>query len=50
MGDRTTAEALRLAKAHLEKMGWKYTPEDIGKTARAIIAAVNSKEPSHEKR
>ena len=44
MNDRTTAEALRLAKAHLEKMGWRYTPEDIGKTARQIINAVAAKE------
>lgn len=40
MGDRTTAEALRLAKAYLEKKGWKYSAEDIGITARAIIDAV----------
>lgn len=44
MGDRTTAEALRLAKAHLEKMGWKYSPKDIGTTAREIIDAVAQKE------
>ena len=37
MSDRTKAEALRLAKAYLEKMGWKYTPEKIGKTAREIL-------------
>ena len=36
-GDHTTVEALRLARQHLEKMGWKYTPEDIGMTARKIL-------------
>ena len=46
MGDQTTAEALRLARAHLEKMGWTYTPEDIGKTARQIIDAVELKKQS----
>ena len=38
--DHTTAEALRLAKAHLEKMGFKYTPRDIGLTAKAILDAL----------
>lgn len=45
MADRTTAEALRLAKAHLEKLGWKYTPEDIGTIARVIIDAVKAEPP-----
>ena len=40
MTDRTKAEALRLAKAHLEKMGWKYTPEEIGQTARKILVGM----------
>lgn len=39
-GDHTEAAALHLAKAHLEKMGWKYGPEDIGKNARAILDAL----------
>ena len=36
-GDRTQAEALRLAKAYLEKMGWKYDAAKIGATAREIL-------------
>lgn len=39
-GDQTEAAALHLAKAHLEKMGWKYGPQDIGKTAREILSAL----------
>ena len=35
--DHTKAEALRLAKAWLEKMGWKYGPKEIGETAREIL-------------
>ena len=35
--DHTKAEALRLAKAHMEKMGWKYSPKQIGETAREIL-------------
>ena len=42
MGDRTAAVALQLAADHLEKMGWKYTPEDIGSTAREIVEALNA--------
>lgn len=38
-GDHTEAAALHLAKAHLEKMGWKYTAQDIGTTARTILDA-----------
>jgi hypothetical protein len=37
-GDYTTAAALHLAKAHLEKAGWRYTAQDIGKTAGLILA------------
>ena len=44
MADRAEAEALRLAQAYLEKMGWKYTPEKIGETARQILDAM--KEPT----
>lgn len=40
VGDRTQAVALRLAKAHLEKMGWKYTPGQIGATAAEILNAL----------
>ena len=46
MMDRTNAEALRIAHLHLIKMGWKFSPEDIGATAGRIIAALDAKEPS----
>ena len=36
-GDHTQAEALRIARDRLEKMGWKYTAADIGKTAAEIL-------------
>lgn len=45
MGDHTHAEALRLAKEHLEKLGWKYTADDIGNTARTILSALNGSLP-----
>ena len=44
MDDRANAEALRLAQAYLEKMGWKYTPKKIGETARQILNGM--KEPT----
>lgn len=42
MRDLTQATALDLAKRHLEKMGWKYSPEDIGRTAAKIIRAMDA--------
>ena len=42
-GDQAAAEALRLAKAHLEKMGWKYSPAEIGKTAGEILVALRAR-------
>lgn len=35
--DHTKAQALRLAKAHLQKRGLSYGPTEIGKTARKIL-------------
>ena len=35
--DHTKAEALRLAKAHLDKKGWKYGAKEIGEIAREIL-------------
>lgn len=43
-GDQAAAEALRLAKAHLEKQGWKYSASDIGAVAREILAALEGAE------
>jgi len=36
-GDRTKAEALRIAHEYIKAMGWRKTPEGIGQTARAIL-------------
>ena len=38
-GDHTQAEALRIARDRLEKMGWKYTAADIGKRLRKSSTA-----------
>lgn len=37
MDDRTKAQALILAEAYLEKMGWKCGPKDIGLQAAIIL-------------
>ncbi len=39
-GDRTQAEALRIAEDHLKRLGWKFTPADVGKKAREVIDAL----------
>ena len=39
-GDNAMAEALRIAEDHLKRLGWKYTPADVGETARKILDAV----------
>lgn len=44
--DHTKAEALRLAKAQLEKLGWEYTAHTIGATAREILKGLNGENPS----
>ncbi len=43
--DRTEAEALRIAYENLIRLGWKFSAEDIGKSARAIIAALDEYTP-----
>lgn len=43
--DRTQAEALRLAKADLERRGWSYAATDIGKLAREIMDAMREETP-----
>ena len=40
MDDNTIATALKLADDRLKASGWKYLPEDIGKTAAKIINAL----------
>lgn len=42
--DRTRAKALEIAERKLISLGWKYTLEDIGKSADAIIAAMEKAE------
>ena len=37
MSNSAEAEAIRQAVRYLEKMGWKYKPEDIGGTAKMIL-------------
>lgn len=39
-GDNTQAEALRIAVMMLKAQGWKFTPSDVGKTARQILDAM----------
>ncbi len=46
VGDRTNAEALRIAHAILEKLGWRYSAADVGKTAAEILSALQSSEQS----
>ncbi|WPZ13204.1 hypothetical protein T8J41_13670 [Nitratireductor rhodophyticola] len=41
-GDRTQAEALRIAEDHLRRLGWKFTPADVGRRAREIIEALTA--------
>lgn len=41
-GDRTQAEALRIAEAHLKSKGWKFLPSDVGKTAAEIVTAMRA--------
>lgn len=44
--DRTEAEALRIAYENLIRLGWKFSAEDIGKSARSIITALDEFTPS----
>lgn len=47
IGDETHAEALRIAERHLMKMGWKFTPAQVAKTAREIIDALTATGGDH---
>ena len=40
--DRTQAEALRIAEAHLKSKGWKFSPSDVGTTAEEIVTAMRA--------
>lgn len=39
-GDRTKAEALRIAYDRLNKLGWRYSFTDIGVSANAILSTL----------
>lgn len=42
MTDRAKATALQLAKADLERLGYRYSAEDIGKRAAVILNALEN--------
>jgi hypothetical protein len=42
VGDAAIAEALRIAERRLIALGWRYSVEDVGKTAAQIIAALDN--------
>lgn len=42
--DRTRAKALEIAERKLISLGWKFTLEDVGKSADAIIGAMEKAE------
>lgn len=41
-GDRTQAEALRIAYDRLKFLGWKFTHHDVGRVAKEIIEVLNA--------
>ena len=41
-GDRTQAEALRIAYDRLKFLGWKFPHHDVGRVAKEIIEALNA--------
>lgn len=45
MCDSAAAEALRLAERILIKRGWRFTGEDIGKLAKAILDELKEAKP-----
>lgn len=44
VGDRTTAEALRIAEAMLVREGWRFGSAEVGKRAKEIIEAMTKVE------
>lgn len=46
--DRAQAEALRIAHTRLEKLGWRYDTEDVGKEAAKILKALDKEMASNE--
>jgi hypothetical protein len=49
LGDRSYAEALRIAEAHLIRQGWKFGPADVGRVAREILNGLSlpTKDPDN---
>ncbi|MDH7786389.1 hypothetical protein QBD01_002410 [Ochrobactrum sp. 19YEA23] len=41
-GDRTKAEALRIAYDRLNKLGWRYSFADVGASANEILSSLKS--------
>lgn len=39
-GDRTKAEALRIAYDRLNKLGWRFSFADVGENANKILVAL----------
>lgn len=48
-GDHAQAEALRIAEDHLKRMGWKFTPADVGTKAREVLDAMADRTAIEEK-
>lgn len=45
-GDHAIATALRIAERRLTALGFRYSDEDVGKTAANIIAGLDAKKDS----
>jgi hypothetical protein len=44
--DATQAAALNIAERWLITQGWKFTPAEVGKRAKEVLAALDAKEPT----
>lgn len=42
IGDRTYAEALRIAEEWLKSKGFRYTPKDVGTHAQMVLAGLTA--------
>ncbi len=43
IGDRTMAEALRIAESWLIRQGWRFSPADVAKHANDILRTLDPK-------
>jgi hypothetical protein len=48
--DRTQEAALLIAERFLLKQGWRFGPEDVGKTAREILDALSRPTPGSKEK